>query len=187
MLIQNIKLFGRKSQIKTNNFFVNAKYSVLKKLKNVTIFNKIFFNFRNGCNRRSPALLQSQRLLSNLRNQIGRRQGPYLRHPLHSGRFNRLKTGRFVDDLNFVYCTTGVIYLVLFIGVLGNFSKRGAKHLFGIFIKFRQLRLPNLIVDDSDSKPSEFKCRFWSNSKSHHKIVLCQIISITFRLKLIYF
>ena len=36
--------------------------------------------------------------------------------------------------------------------------------------------LPNRIYDDSDSKPSEFECRFWSDLKSDDEIVSYPIV-----------
>ena len=49
--------------------------------------------------------------------------------------------------------------------------------------KLRWLGVPNPMVNDSDSKPSKLKCRFWSNSKSNDGIVPYQIELISFWLK----
>ena len=56
-----------------------------------------------------------------------------------------------------------------------------------VYIKLRWLGLRNWIIDNSDSKPSNFEHRYRSDSKSDNKIVLSIAISINFYLFLIKF
>ena len=73
--------------------------------------------------------------------------------------------GDTVTDLHHV---VSVHVWVLFLPFSINFIiiySQGKAFLSGHKGKLRQLGFPNQVINDSDSKPSEFDCRYWSDSR----------------------
>ena len=64
--------------------------------------------------------------------------------------------------------------------LLGGSSINDLTQIWRLYTKFRQLGLPNPIVDGSDSKPFKLERRFQSDLKSDDEIVSYRIVSVSF-------